>query len=81
MEFHDEWEVDFHAHEENDEHLCTKEEWERRHQDHTLEIYCDTHPSAPECKVFDDWQRVLLTQRNIQISLSLDWPTKDTSDS
>ena len=53
-DFHDEWEVDFHAHEENDDKLGTQEEWEKRHSDHTLEIYCDTHPSAPECKVYDD---------------------------
>ena len=53
-DFHDEFEIDFHAHEENDPKLGTEEEWKRRHSDHTLELYCDNHPSAPECKVFDD---------------------------
>ena len=28
-DFHDEWEVDFHAHEENDDKLGTQEEWEK----------------------------------------------------
>ena len=53
-EAHDEWEVTFHANELNDELLCSKEEWARRHQDKTLDVYCDMHPSAPECKVFDE---------------------------
>ena len=53
-EFHDEWETSFHAHEENDERLCSKKEYEARHQDKVLDVYCDMHPSAPECKVYDD---------------------------
>jgi len=53
-EFHDEWEIDFHAAEKNDERLGTQEEWKRRHSDKTLELYCDNHPSAPECRVYDD---------------------------
>ena len=53
-EFHDEWEIDFNAHEEADERLMTKEEHAKRHKDKTLDLYCDTHPSAPECKVFDE---------------------------
>lgn len=53
-EFHDEYEIDFHAHEKNDPNLGTQEEWQKRHSDHTLELYCDNHPSAPECKVYDD---------------------------
>ena len=53
-EFHDEFEVDFHALEQADENLGTKEEWMKRHQDKTLEVYCDMHPSAPECRVYDD---------------------------
>jgi len=28
--------------------------WEARHRDELLDAYCDTHPGAPECKVFDD---------------------------
>ena len=53
-EFHDEFEVDFHAHEEVDENLDTKEAYMKRHQDKVLDEYCDLHPSAPECKVFDE---------------------------
>lgn len=51
---HDEWEVPFHANETYDDVLCSKREWESRHRDKTIDIYCDMHPSAPECKVFDD---------------------------
>jgi len=25
-----------------------------RHRDKYLEVFCDTHPSAPQCKVYDD---------------------------
>lgn len=53
-EYHDEWEVDFHAAEGYDENLGTKEEWQKRHADRTLEFYCDYHPSAPECRIYDD---------------------------
>ena len=53
-EYHDEWEVNFHAHEEVDEHFEDKRTWAKRHQDKTLDVYCDIHPSAPECKVFDE---------------------------
>ena len=53
-DFHDEFEIDFHAAEAVDERLGTKEEWEKRHADKALDLYCDMHPSAPECKVFDD---------------------------
>jgi len=53
-DFHDEWEIDFHASEQVDERLGTKEEWQKRHEDKTLNIYCDNHPSAPECRVYDD---------------------------
>ena len=53
-EYHDEFETTFHAHEENDPNLGDQAEWEKRHADKTLDVYCDMHPSAPECKVFDD---------------------------
>ena len=53
-QYHDEFEISFHAAEECDEKLGTKEEWEKRHSDKTLNIYCDNHPSAPECRVYDD---------------------------
>jgi len=29
-------------------------DWHSRHQDKLLDDYCDTHPGAPECKVFDE---------------------------
>ena len=50
-EYHDEWEVPFHSMEpcDIDDEACKK-----RHQDKVLEEYCDYHPSAPECKVFDE---------------------------
>ena len=49
-----EYEVDFHAHEEEDANLDTHEAYESRHRDKVLDQICDTHPSAPMCKVFDD---------------------------
>ena len=29
-------------------------DWHTRHQDKHLEVYCDNHPDADECKVYDD---------------------------
>ena len=28
--------------------------WKSRHQDKHLEVYCDNHPDAFECRVYDD---------------------------
>ena len=28
--------------------------WKSRHQDKHLEVYCDNHPDAMECRVYDD---------------------------
>ena len=28
--------------------------WKARHQDKQLEIYCDNHPDAMECRVYDE---------------------------
>ena len=53
-EYHDEFEVTFHASENVDEHYEDRETWAKRHQDKVLDEYCDLHPSAPECKVFDE---------------------------
>ena len=53
-EYHDEWEVDFHCSEGFDERLCSADEWAKRHADRTLNAYCDLHPSAPECRIYDD---------------------------
>jgi len=32
----------------------TIDDWHTRHRDQLLESFCDSHPSAPQCKVFDD---------------------------
>ena len=66
-EFHDEYEVTFHAAENVDEHFEDRETWAKRHQDKVLDEYCDIHPSAPECKVFDEWGGIPLPQRDLQI--------------
>lgn len=46
-----EFEVDFHASEPCD---IDDKECKNRHRDQVLDIFCDTHPSAPQCKVYDD---------------------------
>ena len=51
--------VDFHGNvphtddevEEGDSKL---DDWHTRHKDKNLDVFCDSHPSAPQCKVFDD---------------------------
>ena len=54
------YEVDFHAIEKHDEDEFDKEhdgkiaDWHERHKDKLLDTYCDSHPSSPECKVYDD---------------------------
>jgi hypothetical protein len=54
-----EYEVDFHGLVDHDEEEVTKEDsalddWHNRHQDKLLDAFCDSHPSAPQCKVYDD---------------------------
>lgn len=54
-----EYEVDFHANEphsedEVDPNSGKIDDWHERHKDKQLDKFCDTHPSAPQCKVFDD---------------------------
>ena len=46
-----EYKVDFHANEPCDinDKACVA-----RHRDKVLEEICDSHPSAPMCKVYDD---------------------------
>ena len=46
-----EYEVDFHGLEAVDEADKGQKD---RHRDEQLNKFCDTHPSAPQCKVFDD---------------------------
>ncbi len=54
-----EYKVDFHvlvgkAEEEVSEEDSTLDDWHTRHNDKNLDAFCDAHPSAPQCKVFDD---------------------------
>ena len=46
----------FHAHEENEENEggAAINDWHTRHQDKHLEVYCDNHPDAEECRVYDE---------------------------
>ena len=44
-------------HDENEwdsEHDGKIADWHNRHQDKLLEKFCDDHPGAPQCKIFDD---------------------------
>jgi len=44
-------------HEEDEwdsEHDGKIADWHNRHQDKLLDKFCDDHPGAPQCKVFDD---------------------------
>lgn len=44
-----------HSKEEFDtEHDAGVNNPETRHADKLLDVYCDLHPSAPECRVFDE---------------------------
>jgi hypothetical protein len=56
---YDEYAVDFHglvdhSDEEVSEEDSTLDDWHTRHSDKNLDKFCDSHPSAPQCKVFDD---------------------------
>ena len=45
------------SHEEDEwdkEHDGKIADWHNRHQDKLLDKFCDNHPGAPQCKVFDD---------------------------
>ena len=46
----------FHAHteEEVDKTDAQINDWHLRHQDKHLEVYCDNHPDALECRVYDE---------------------------
>ena len=52
--------VNFHANEEHTDdefdpaHDGKISDWHERHKDKLLDEYCDTHPSSPECRVYDD---------------------------
>ena len=54
-----EYQVDFHGNvphteDEVDPNGATIDDWHTRHQDKNLDFFCDQHPSAPQCKVFDE---------------------------
>ena len=56
---YDEYAVDFHGNvkhteDEVDPNEATIDDWHTRHQDKLLDKFCDAHPSAPQCKVYDD---------------------------
>ena len=56
---YDEYSVDFHGHvehteEEVDPNEATIDDWHSRHHDKLLDKFCDSHPSAPQCKVYDE---------------------------
>ena len=56
---YDEYAVDFHGLVDHTDDEVTEEDsalddWHNRHSDKNLEAFCDAHPSAPQCKVFDD---------------------------
>ena len=46
----------FHDHneEEVDKNEGQINDWHQRHQDSKLEVYCDNHPDAQECRVYDE---------------------------
>ena len=51
--------VDFHGLVDHTEEEISSEDsklddWHSRHSDPLLDAFCDAHPSAPQCKVFDD---------------------------
>jgi len=54
-----EYEVDFHGLVDHEENETTDSEgkvndWHERHKDKVLDVFCDTHPDAPQCRVYDD---------------------------
>jgi hypothetical protein len=54
-----EYEVDFHGLEPHEENEISPSEgkvndWHERHKDKVLDVFCDTHPDAPQCRVYDD---------------------------
>jgi hypothetical protein len=56
-EYHKGEEVDaFHDHEEDEANPGDGKinDWHTRHQDSKLEVYCDNHPDALECRVYDE---------------------------
>ena len=48
-------EEDLKMHRFMDKHEGEKDDgWKARHSDKTLDVYCDNHPDAFECRVYDD---------------------------
>ena len=40
-------------------------DWHTRHEDKHLEIYCENHPDAFECRVYDEQDRNLTVTRKV----------------
>ena len=45
---------EYHKNDEVDSNDAKINDWHTRHEDSHLEVYCDNHPDADECKVYDD---------------------------
>ena len=45
---------EYHAQDEVNRNDGKINDWHTRHEDQHLEVYCDNHPDADECKVYDD---------------------------
>ena len=59
LDKYSEYSVDFHGLVDHTEEEVTEEDsalddWHNRHRDPLLDAFCDAHPSAPQCKVYDD---------------------------
>jgi len=44
----------YHKDDEVDPNDAKINDYHTRHEDSHLEVYCDNHPDADECKVYDD---------------------------
>ena len=59
LDKYSEYKVDFHGlvdhtDDEVSEEDSSIDDWRSRHSDPLLDAFCDSHPSAPQCKVYDD---------------------------
>ena len=59
LDKYSEYKVDFHGLVDHTEEEVSDEDsqlddWHTRHSDPLLDAFCDAHPSAPQCKVYDD---------------------------
>lgn len=54
-----EYKVDFHGNESHEgEEVKASDgkinDWHERHRDKIIDAFCDSHPDAPHCRVYDD---------------------------